>query len=353
MGRRSGRRGESRRKSRSRSSDRGSSPDAAGSKMAKRTRKEGPVRRDEALDQMFAEFKSEIKADMSRQIDSVLDKRIDSFIGKVGERLSVVEERTTAMAIQVQKVEKGQAMLQNSMDQVLAELSRMRLDPGSSAAGSSGAQPRAQRAQPHQASTPSGATSTDGFKVFVQGFSDEQPRNKLMAFHSTVIAQLTDAATHGSRALIGPAASTYSVLFGTQDQAQHFLREVRALPDGVRFPVGDAAGDVITFQPQRSGEPTRYGRALSPVWEVLAPLLRASAKFRAVDQAKFMTDPRRGLMRIISSEKVWRLCEVEDAPEGGPPRLRINKEVFQEFGLTQANWEAVANSFDGAAVRAS
>lgn len=30
---------------------------------------------------------------MSRQIDSVVDKRMGAFMGKVGERLSIVEDR--------------------------------------------------------------------------------------------------------------------------------------------------------------------------------------------------------------------------------------------------------------------
>lgn len=49
-----------------------------------------------------------------------------------------------------------------------------------------------------------------------------------------------------------------------------------------------------------------------------------------------MTDPRRGLMRIISTEKVWRLGEVGETPMGWPPRLKIHKVVVQEFGPTQA-----------------
>lgn len=144
--------------------------------MGKLTRKEGPMRRDDALDQMFADFKAEVMADMGRQIDTVLGKLLESCIGKVGELVSVVEERTSAIGRPVQKVEKGQSMLQNFMDQVLAEVSRMRLDTGPSGAGSSGDQPRAQRAQPRPVSTSSGAAASDGFKVFMQGLSAEQPR---------------------------------------------------------------------------------------------------------------------------------------------------------------------------------
>lgn len=53
----------------------------------------------------------------------------------------------------------------------------------------------------------------------------------------------------------------------------------------VRFPVGDVWGDIIMYEPQRSSEPTRYGWPPSPVWEVLAPMLRTSAKFEAAGQA--------------------------------------------------------------------
>lgn len=260
------------------------------------------------------------------------------------------------MSIQVHKVEKGQVALQESMDRVLEELARMRLDtgsPGAAASGSTGDPPQAKSASARPAPAPSGAGSADGFKVFVQGFADEHPRGKLAAFHGSVVAQLPPAATAGARALIGPAASSFAVLFGTQDQALHFLREVRALPDAIRFPIGDAEGDIITFAPQRNSEPTQYGRALSPVWEVLAPLLRASVKFNAIGNAKFMTDPRKGVMRVISADQVWRLCEVIAALGDGHPRLRVNREVFKEFGLARSDWEAVEASFDGVAVRLS
>lgn len=46
-------------------------------------------------------------------------------------------------------------------------------------------------------------------------------------------------------------------------------------------------------------------------------------------------------MRIICAEKVWRLHEVTGAPDGGHPRLKVNEEVFQEFGLSPANWDPI------------
>lgn len=61
-----------------------------------------------------------------------------------------------------------------------------------------------------------------------------------------------------------------------------------------------------------------------------------------------MTDLRRGVMRIISPEKVWRLCEFE---EGTAPRLRTHNDVFTEIGLAQVDWEAAAARFDVAAAR--
>lgn len=37
-------------------------------------------------------------------------------------------------------------------------------------------------------------------------------------------------------------------------------------------------------------------------------------------------------MLIISAEIVWRLCEVEDAPEGGHPRLKVSNLCAFEIG---------------------
>lgn len=79
------------------------------------------VRRDEAMDQLFAEFRAEVKADVSNQIDTVVLTSVSKgFVGKLGERLSTVEERTTMVASQVKLVENGQAALQVSLNQVLA-----------------------------------------------------------------------------------------------------------------------------------------------------------------------------------------------------------------------------------------
>lgn len=98
---------------------------------------------------------------------------------------------------------------------------------------------------------------------------------------------------------------------------------------------------------------SKYGAALSPVWEVLSPLLRESAQFKAISQAKFMTDPRRGLMRDISPDKVWRLCEVVEDPDGGLPRLKVHIPAFTELGIKQSGREASPAAFDGGAVRSS
>lgn len=114
-----------------------------------------------------------------------------------------------------------------------------------------------------------------------------------------------------------------------------FVNLVRDCLPEVRFPQDAPAGDVITFKPQRSGAPSEYGAALSPVWEVLSPLLRESAQFKAISQAKFMIDPRRGLMRVISPDKVWRLCEVVADPDGGLPQLKVHIPAFTELGIKQ------------------
>lgn len=42
---------------------------------------------------------------------------------------------------------------------------------------------------------------------------------------------------------------------------------------------------------------------------------------------------------------------MEDASEEGHPRLKVSNEAFQDFGLSHASREVVANSFDGTAVR--
>lgn len=118
------------------------------------------------------------------------------------------------------------------------------------------------------------------------------------------------------------------------------VRAVAALDVPVRLRLGDAAGSVITFLPQRPTEPTKFGKALSPVWE---------STFRpALLDAKFWTDPcRGGVMRIVSSDKVWRWCEVVEASESGLQSLRCTRESFLAFGLVRADWEAAASRFAG------
>lgn len=175
--------------SRSRSSGRDSSRTPASPKT-KRLR-DAPARRDAALDLLFDDFRCEVKADMSRQIDSVLDKRMEALVGKVGERLSIVEERTTALSAQVQEVETGQAALQVSMDKVLLELAQLRIWTGP-CAGSSTDRPLVP-SRVHNNSPPGGFSSpasNGGFKVFAQGFADDQPRGKLAAFYSGVVANV-------------------------------------------------------------------------------------------------------------------------------------------------------------------
>lgn len=53
--------------------------------------------------ELFADFRAEVRTEMSRQIDSAVDKHVEAFKGKVRERLSVVEERATSMSSQVQR----------------------------------------------------------------------------------------------------------------------------------------------------------------------------------------------------------------------------------------------------------
>lgn len=142
--------------------------------------------------------------------------------------------------------------------------------------------------------------SAGGFKVFAQEFEDDQPRRKLAAFYSAVVARLLEDVVHVARALIGLAAlSSLSILFDSQERGMRFVHAVRDHATDVRFPLGDPSGGVITFMPQRP--PSKYGAALSQVWEVVSPLLRASEEFQAIPQARFMTDPRRGLSHLTRS----------------------------------------------------
>lgn len=105
--------------------------------------------------------------------------------------------------------------------------------------------------------------------------------------------------------------------------------EVRALPDKIRFALGDAEGDQVTFKPQRNPEATRFGRALAPVWEALAPLLHA---FRATDQVKLVTDPRRGLMRIISPGKFGGFAKLPQILTAVPPGSRSACQLSKSSG---------------------
>lgn len=84
---------------------------------------------------------------------------------------------------------------------VLEELSRPRLVPAPSGAGSSGVQPA--------------RTATQGVDDFVRRTSGSSCRasrtsSKLLPLHSAVVAQVQDAATAGAWPLVGPAASTCS-----------------------------------------------------------------------------------------------------------------------------------------------
>lgn len=106
---------------------------------------------------MFAELN--VMADINQQTEVELGKRIEGFIGKVGDRLSLVEERTTAVAVQVQKVEKRQAALQESLDRVLESRMRLGATPGATDYKWGECRSSAGRADP-----------AGGFNIFVQRF---------------------------------------------------------------------------------------------------------------------------------------------------------------------------------------
>lgn len=67
---------------------------------------------------------------------------------------------------------------------------------------------------------------------------------------------------------------------------------------------------MLTFQPQLPTEPSTYGKALSPVWEYRSPRLLASEALRALLDATFVIDARRGIMRIVSSDTLWRFLKL-------------------------------------------
>lgn len=60
-----------------------------------------------------------------------------------------------------------------------------------------------------------------------------------------------------------------------------------------------------------------------------------------------MTDPRRSLMRVVSPDKVWRLCEVVEGSDGGLPRLKAHISIFKALGISQAGCEAIVAVLDG------
>lgn len=109
-----------------------------------------------------------------------------------------------------------------------------------------------------------------------------------------------------------------------------FVCEVRALPGHI-IPLGDLGGDLVPIQ-----QASRSGQALFPEWGVIAPLLPASEALRVSQQAKFITDPPRRLVRIVSPDTVGWLCMLVDDIEGGLPRLKVHI-AFKDFGLAQAD----------------
>lgn len=244
---------------------------------------------------MFAEFKADIKADRSLQIDMVLDKRVEKFIFKVGERLSVVEERTIAMSVQVRQVEKGPAALQDSMDKLLEKLSRLRLSRRPLGAGSSGDQSRATRAATCGTDA-SGCWLVGRLHHFCAGLVGRRALGQVGGFPQRC-CRAAPGRRHGPSSGQRPRSTRCFLAL----RIRHLTFFGRFAPSPTVCASLRRRRRPITCLPHRRAEPMRYGLILSPVWEVLAPFARAAAQFKAVSQGTFMTDPRRGLMRIISA----------------------------------------------------
>lgn len=52
-------------------------------------------------------------------------------------------------------------------------------------------------------------------------------------------------------------------------------------------------------------------------------------------------------MRVVSPDKVWRLCEVVEGSDGGLPRLKAHISIVKALGISQAGWAAIVAVFDG------
>lgn len=137
--------------------------------------------------------------------------------------------------------------LQDSMDRVLEELSRLLLAPGALGAGCSGYRPRAQlervpsaRQRRQPAPSPSGVGSHEGFKAFAHGFFDD-----LMAYHGAVVACCRDGVDSSRR--------TGGIdIFGA----------FRHTGPGVAFPSGGSGSSGCAAVPSRG---CRRGRRHTPI----------------------------------------------------------------------------------------
>lgn len=189
---------------------------------------------------MCAELENEVKEDINEQIEAVLDKRVE------------VDHRLVAQ--------------QESMDRASKELSRMQLDhekPGAAASASSGNPPQAKSTSARHAPAPSCAGSAGGInilsKVSWMSIRGQSLRLSTVRWWRSCLRRLLWTFGPCSDR---PPASSFAVLFGTQDEALHFLREVPALPGIICFPIGHAEGDMFTFASQRNPGGARAFAAL-------------------------------------------------------------------------------------------
>lgn len=214
--------------------------------------------------QMFAELRVETKEAINNGVDAGIDKAMSSLATKMGERMSRMEDRVTAMEVESRKVRAGQDSLMESFKRLEALVSASRTDEGRSQESQSSSAPMSK--------APAGSTqrSRDGDpEASVLLFFPFEVRKAFMKVHIQNMFESAPDQLHKDAILtLPPAGKTGGLRFPTSEAAHSFNEWLNANPytftDKTTGEVRRVAHDVAKSVPRKI-----RSKAFAPVYEAL------------------------------------------------------------------------------------
>jgi hypothetical protein len=204
---------------------------------------------------------------------------------------------------------------------------------GASASRPSQSSPGTRRSSRAPSASPADARGdlADTVKVLFLGFGRLRPRAALERHWNGIKEKCPNKLTDGTKLLAG-AATMYSVLFPTLQQAIAFRNYVRDQKVDVDWH-GTREGDVHTIgiKIEQDPETTMKGRLLSPHYKVLEPLVKASVAWQP--HFRFYCNPRRGLIAVEADEELHAIVTLHGTD--GATRLLIDEAAAQMFGIPE------------------